>query len=272
MLTGAQVVSEDLGLKLENASIAQLGRAKRIVVSKDDTTIIGGSGHREQIDGRIAQIRREIEKTTSDYDREKLQERLAKLSCGVAVVRVGAPTEVEMKAKREALDDAINATKAAVAEGIVPGGGLALLRCIEVIRQEEAKTEGDERTACKSSSAPSRRRRGRSPKIPRSTPASWLTVSWAERATRASTRRKGVCRSDRSRHHRSDKGGPRRGARWYDERQRHCKGVDLPPTIRPGADKLFNLVRVSRWFAPIAGSWHDAVSNFSNGPISLRPA
>jgi len=146
VLTGAQVVSEDLGLKLENASIAQLGGTKRIVVSKDDTTIIGGAGHREQIDGRVAQIRREIEKTTSDYDREKLQERLAKLSGGVAVVRVGAPSEVEMKAKKEALDDAINATKAAVAEGIVPGGGLALLRCIEALRQEEAKTEGDEKT------------------------------------------------------------------------------------------------------------------------------
>ena len=146
VLTGAQVVSEDLGLKLENASIAQLGSAKRIVVSKDDTTIIGGAGHREQIDGRVAQIRHESEKTTSDYDREKLQERLAKLSGGVAVVRVGAPSEVEMKAKKEALDDAINATKAAVAEGIVPGGGLALLRCIEALRQEEAKTEGDEKT------------------------------------------------------------------------------------------------------------------------------
>ena len=146
VLTGAQVVSEDLGLKLENASIAQLGGTKRIVVSKDDTTIIGGAGRREQIDGRVAQIRREIEKTTSDYDREKLQERLAKLSGGVAVVRVGAPSEVEMKAKKEALDDAINATKAAVAEGIVPGGGLALLRCIEALRQEEAKTEGDEKT------------------------------------------------------------------------------------------------------------------------------
>ena len=146
VLTGAQVVSEDLGLKLENASIAQLGGTKRIVVSKDDTTIIGGAGHREQIDGRVAQIRREIEKTTSDYDREKLQERLAKLSGGVAVVRVGAPSEVEMKAKKEALEDAINATKAAVAEGIVPGGGLALLRCIKVLRQEEAKTEGDEKT------------------------------------------------------------------------------------------------------------------------------
>ena len=146
VLTGAQVVSEDLGLKLENVSLAQLGGAKRVVVSKDDTTIIGGAGHREQIDGRVVQIWREIEKTTSDYDREKLQERLAKLSGGVAVVRVGAPSEVEMKAKKEALDDAINATKAAVAEGIVPGGGLALLRCIEALRQEEAKTEGDERT------------------------------------------------------------------------------------------------------------------------------
>ena len=129
-----------------DVSLAQLGGAKRIVVSKDDTTIIGGSGHREQIDDRIAQIRREIEKATSDYDREKLQERLAKLSGGVAVVRVGAPSEVEMKAKKEALDDAINATKAAVAEGIVPGGGLALLRCIEAIRKEEVKTEGDEKT------------------------------------------------------------------------------------------------------------------------------
>jgi chaperonin GroEL len=146
VLTGAQVVSEELGLKLENASIGQLGGAKRIVVSKDDTTIIGGAGGRAQIDGRAAQIRREIEKTTSDYDREKLQERLAKLSGGVAVVRVGAPSEVEMKAKKEALDDAINATKAAVAEGIVPGGGLALLRCIGAIRKEEAQAEGDEKT------------------------------------------------------------------------------------------------------------------------------
>ena len=126
-LMGAQVVSEDLGLKLESASIAQLGTAKRVVVGKDETTIVGGAGGRDQIEARIAQIRHEIEKTTSYYDRKKLQERLAKLSGGVAVVRVGAPSEVEMKAKKEALDDAINATKAAVAEGIVPGGGLALL-------------------------------------------------------------------------------------------------------------------------------------------------
>jgi chaperonin GroEL len=145
-LTGAMVVSEDLGLTLEHVTIEQLGRAKRVVVDKDKTTIIGGGGDRKRIDGRIEQIRREIEKTTSEYDREKLQERLAKLAGGVAVIRVGAPTEAEMKSKREALDDAISSTKAAVAEGIVPGGGLALLRCIEGVQHEETKCDGDERT------------------------------------------------------------------------------------------------------------------------------
>ena len=130
VLTGGQVVSEDLGLKLEHVAIEQLGRAKRVVVDKDNTTIIGGAGNRKQIDGRIEQIRREIEKTTSDYDREKLQERLAKLAGGVAVIRVGAPAESEMKSKKEALDDAISATKAAVAEGHRPRGwvGIAALR------------------------------------------------------------------------------------------------------------------------------------------------
>ena len=146
VLTGGQVVAEDLGLKLENVGIEQLGSAKRVVVDKDNTTIIGGAGDRKQIGGRVEQIRREIEKATSDYDREKLQERLAKLSGGVAVIRVGAPAESEMKAKKEALDDAISATKAAVAEGIVPGGGLALLRCIRAVAEEEAKCEGDEKT------------------------------------------------------------------------------------------------------------------------------
>jgi chaperonin GroEL len=146
VLTGGQVVAEDLGLKLEHVGIEQLGSAKRVVVDKDNTTIIGGAGDRQQIKGRVDQIRREIEKATSDYDREKLQERLAKLSGGVAVIRVGAPAESEMKAKKEALDDAISATKAAVAEGIVPGGGLALLRCIEAVAEEEAKCEGDEKT------------------------------------------------------------------------------------------------------------------------------
>jgi chaperonin GroEL len=146
VLAGGQVVSEDLGLKLENVAMEQLGSAKRVVVDKDNTTIIGGAGDPGKIHGRIEQIRREIEKTTSDYDREKLQERLAKLAGGVAVIRVGAPVESEMKSKKEALDDAINATKAAVAEGIVPGGGLALLRCVGAVTEEESKCEGDEKT------------------------------------------------------------------------------------------------------------------------------
>jgi chaperonin GroEL len=146
VLTGGQVIAEELGLKLEHVTLDQLGRAKRVVVDKDNTTIIGGGGDRKQIDGRIEQIRREIEKATSDYDREKLQERLAKLAGGVAVIRVGAPSEAEMKSRKEALDDAISATKAAVAEGIVPGGGLALLRSVEAVVREEALCEGDERT------------------------------------------------------------------------------------------------------------------------------
>ena len=146
ILTGGQAISEELGLKLENVSLEELGRAKRIVIDKDSTTIISGGGKREAIEGRIQQIRREIDKTTSDYDREKLQERLAKLAGGVAVIRAGAPAEAEMKSKKEALDDAISATKAAVAEGIVPGGGLALLRCIEAVAKEEASCEGDELT------------------------------------------------------------------------------------------------------------------------------
>jgi chaperonin GroEL len=145
-LTGAQLISEDLGLKLEDVKLDQLGRARRIVVDKDNTTIIGGAGSRHDIDGRIHMIRKELEKTTSDYDREKLNERLAKLSGGVAVIRVGAPSESEMKSKKEALDDAISSTKAAVAEGIVPGGGLALLRAIGAVSAVEAQASGDERT------------------------------------------------------------------------------------------------------------------------------
>ncbi len=146
VLTGGQLVSEELGFKLEDVELSQLGRAKRVVVDKDNTTIIGGAGDRKAIEGRMAQIRREIEKATSDYDKEKLEERLAKLAGGVAVIRVGAPSESEMKAKKDALDDAISATKAAVAEGIVPGGGLALIRCIDAVAKLEAGTEGDERT------------------------------------------------------------------------------------------------------------------------------
>jgi chaperonin GroEL len=146
ILTGGQVIAEELGIKLESVSLEQLGKAKRIVSNKDSTTIIGGGGERRAIDDRIQQIKAEMAKTTSDYDKEKLQERLAKLAGGVAVIRAGAPVESELKARKDALDDAISATKAAVAEGVVPGGGLALLRCMDAVAELEDKTEGDERT------------------------------------------------------------------------------------------------------------------------------
>jgi chaperonin GroEL len=145
-LTGGEVLSEETGVRLENVQPGQLGRAARVVVDREKTTIIGGRGDKAAIEGRKQQIRQQITKTTSDYDKEKLEERLAKLSGGVAVIRVGAPSEAEMKSRKEALEDAINATKAAVAEGIVPGGGLALLRAMEAVEREEAKADGDERT------------------------------------------------------------------------------------------------------------------------------
>jgi chaperonin GroEL len=146
VLTGGHVVASELGMKLEHVALAELGHAQRVVIDKDNTTIIGGAGDRLAIEGRCKDLRRQIEDTTSDYDREKLQERLAKLSGGVAVIRVGAPSEVEMKNRHEAFDDAIHATKAAIAEGIVPGGGVALLRAIDAVEREEEKCEGDERT------------------------------------------------------------------------------------------------------------------------------
>jgi chaperonin GroEL len=146
ILTGGRVATEEVGIKLETLDLAQLGRAQRVVVNKDTTTIIGGGGDKPAIEGRRQQLRQQIDKSTSDYDREKLQERLAKLSGGVAVIRVGAPSEAEMKSRKEALDDAISATKAAMAEGIVAGGGLALLRTVAAVEREEGKCEGDERT------------------------------------------------------------------------------------------------------------------------------
>ena len=148
-LTGGTVISEEMGLTLDKVNLDQLGRVRRIIVDREDTTLIGGEGERGKIEARVQQIRTQIDKATSDYDREKLEERLAKLSGGVAVIRVGAPSEAEMKRRKEALDDAINATKAAVAEGIVPGGGLALLRCVEAVEQAEGETEGDEKTGFK---------------------------------------------------------------------------------------------------------------------------
>jgi chaperonin GroEL len=133
VLTGGQVIAEELGLKLENVTIKDLGKAKRVVIDKDNTTIIDGAGAKKDIEGRVGEIRKQIEDTTSDYDREKLQERLAKLVGGVAVVKVGAATETEMKEKKARVEDALHATRAAVEEGIVPGGGVALLRTQRVL-------------------------------------------------------------------------------------------------------------------------------------------
>jgi chaperonin GroEL len=146
VLTGAQVVSDEVGLKLENISLELLGEARRVVVTKEDTTIVEGQGDPEQIKGRINQIKAEIEKTDSDYDREKLQERLAKLAGGVAVIKVGAATEVELKEKKHRIEDAVSATRAAIEEGTVPGGGVALIRAEESIDVDNLGLSGDEAT------------------------------------------------------------------------------------------------------------------------------
>jgi chaperonin GroEL len=146
VLTGGQVIAEELGIKMESLTLKELGRAKRVVIDKDKTTIVEGGGSKTAIQGRCAELRKQIERNASEYDKEKLQERLAKLAGGVAVVRVGAPSEAEMKNRKEAIEDAISATKAALAEGIVPGGGLALLRLIDAVQAEEANCSGDDRT------------------------------------------------------------------------------------------------------------------------------
>jgi chaperonin GroEL len=142
ILVGGKFISEDLGIKLENIQLEDLGRAKSIVIDKENTTIVEGGGKSSEIQGRVNQIRRQIEETTSDYDREKLQERLAKLAGGVAVINVGAATETEMKEKKARVEDALHATRAAVEEGIVPGGGVALLRCLPAL--DSLKLGGDE--------------------------------------------------------------------------------------------------------------------------------
>jgi len=143
ILTGGKLIAEELGIKLENVALQDLGRAKRIVIDKDNTTIVDGAGKKADLEGRIKQIRAQIEETTSDYDREKLQERLAKLVGGVAVINVGAATEVEMKEKKARVEDALHATRAAVEEGIVPGGGVALLRAAAAL--DKLKVHDDER-------------------------------------------------------------------------------------------------------------------------------
>jgi chaperonin GroEL len=149
ILTGGQVISEEVGLKLDNVTLDLLGRAKRVVITKDETTIIEGAGAEDDIKGRISQIKTEIDNTDSDYDREKLQERLAKLSGGVAVLKVGAATEVELKEKKHRIEDAVSTTKAAIEEGVVPGGGVALLRAQAAVLERAAKLSGDEATGAK---------------------------------------------------------------------------------------------------------------------------
>jgi chaperonin GroEL len=141
VLTGGQVISEDLGIKLENVTLDMLGRAKKVVITKDDTTIVSGAGKKPDIEARVAQIKQQIEDTTSDYDREKLQERLAKLAGGVAVIKVGGATEVEVKEKKDRVDDALNATRAAVEEGILPGGGVALMRTVAALDKLRAAND-----------------------------------------------------------------------------------------------------------------------------------
>jgi chaperonin GroEL len=145
-LTGGRLIAEELGIKLENVGLDDLGTARRVVADREKTTIVGGGGTKARIGARVEQIRQEIKDTTSDYDREKLQERLARLSGGVAVIHVGAPTESDLKNRKDAFEDALAATKAAIAEGIVPGGGLALLRAMDAVTAEEGRREGDERT------------------------------------------------------------------------------------------------------------------------------
>src|SRR2546429_2699707 len=149
ILTGGQVITEEVGLKLENTTLDLLGRARKVVVTKDETTIVEGAGSDGEIKGRIQQIKNEIDNTDSDYDREKLQERLAKLSGGVAVLKVGAATEVELKEKKHRIEDAVSTTKAAVEEGIVPGGGVALLRSQAVVLKHAESLQGDEATGAR---------------------------------------------------------------------------------------------------------------------------
>jgi chaperonin GroEL len=149
ILTGGQVISEEVGLKLENVTLDLLGKAKKIIITKDETTVVEGAGSEDDIKGRINQIKGEIENTDSDYDREKLQERLAKLSGGVAVLKVGAATEVELKEKKHRIEDAVSTTKAAIEEGVVPGGGVALLRSQKAVNDLVATLVGDEATGAR---------------------------------------------------------------------------------------------------------------------------
>ena len=177
VLTNGQVISEDLGIKLENVTLEMLGRAKRVRVEKENTTIIDGAGKKKEIEGRVSQIKVQIEETTSDYDKEKLQERLAKLAGGVAVIKVGGATEVEVKERKDRVDDALNATRAAVEEGIVAGGGVALLQG-GAGDHRQGRQRGPGRRHRHRASAPCSRRSARSPRTP-----AWKARSWSARCS-----------------------------------------------------------------------------------------
>jgi chaperonin GroEL len=169
VLTGGQVISAEMGTKLENVTMDMLGSAKKVAITKDDTTIIDGAGDKDAIAARVTQIRAQIEDTTSDYDKEKLQERLAKLSGGIAVIRVGGATEIEVKERKDRVDDALNATRAAVQEGVVPGGGVALVHAGKVLATLKGRERPTRTPASRSSAARSRHRCARLPEMPGST-------------------------------------------------------------------------------------------------------
>ncbi len=190
ILTGGQVISEDLGIKLENVTLDMLGQAKKVRIEKENTTIIDGAGKKADIEGRCTQIRQQIEETTSDYDREKLQERLAKLAGGVAMIRVGGSTEVEVKERKDRVDDAMHATRAAVEEGVVAGGGSALLYAARSLDKLTPATT-TRKSASTSSAVRCRRRRGRSSRTPAPTARSSSASCWKQgRQLTATTRRR----------------------------------------------------------------------------------
>ena len=220
ILTGGEVITEEMGLKLENTQLSQLGRARRVVVTKDTTTIVDGAGDADAIKGRINQIKNEIENTDSDFDREKLQERLAKLAGGVAVVKVGAATETEMKEKKHRVEDALQATRAALEEGIVPGGGTALLGAQKRSRSTPRGRRADR--ARRSSSARWRSRSVSSPTTPGSRARSWSTTSARPREEPGPERRdRRDRRSRRGRRHRPGDGHALRAAERRVDREEH---------------------------------------------------
>ena len=222
ILTGGQAIFEDLGIKLESIGLNELGRAKKIIVDKDNTTIIEGAGKSADIKGRIDQIRREIENTTSDYDREKLEERLAKLAGGVAKINVGAATESEMKEKKARVEDALHATRAAVEEGILPGGGVALLRASAKVKPAEDATARPEgrlqhrhpRLPLAADRDRRQRRPGRRHRL--------RTRGRTQRQRRLQRRDRQVRRPGQSRRHRPDQGHPHRPAKRRQRRDACC--------------------------------------------------